>query len=48
MPSFTCEPGLYYDTVYVGFTVPEGTTVYYTTDGSIPSRASTMYSGETL
>ncbi len=42
-PSFTVEPGLYYATVYSGFNVPENTTVYYTTDGSIPTRASRLY-----
>ena len=47
-PSLTTEPGLYYEQVLTGFQVPENTTVYYTTDGSIPTRASTPYHGETL
>ena len=47
-PSFVMEPGLYYATVYTGFNVPENTTVYYTTDGSIPTRMSTLYQGERI
>ncbi|MBQ8654766.1 MAG: lamin tail domain-containing protein [Clostridia bacterium] len=42
-PSFIMEPGMYYATVYTGFNVPENTTVYYTKDGSIPTRSSIMY-----
>ena len=48
MPAFVSQPGLYDGTVRTGFTVPEGTTVYYTTDGSIPTQLSTAYNGETL
>ena len=47
-PAFVTEPGLYYTTVQTGFTVPQGTTVYYTTDGSIPTQASKPYNGETI
>ncbi|MGN0747272.1 MAG: lamin tail domain-containing protein [Aristaeellaceae bacterium] len=47
-PGFMVEPGLYYSTVYTGFNVPENTTVYYTTDGSIPTRQSTLYQGERI
>ena len=47
-PSFVTAPGLYYTTVRTGFHVPEGTTVYYTTDGTIPTQSATPYHGETL
>ena len=47
-PSFTTEPGLYYSTTYVEINVPEGTQVFYTTDGSTPTQNSTPYNGERL
>ena len=47
-PAFTQEPGLYYATVYAQMTIPEGTQVYYTTDGSDPTTDSTPYNGERL
>lgn len=47
-PSLTVEPGLYYSTVYAQFTIPEGTQVYFTTDGSDPTASSTPYHGEQL
>lgn len=36
-PELTLQAGMYYGTVYVGFTVPQGTTVHYTTTGAIPT-----------
>ncbi|MBQ9324501.1 MAG: lamin tail domain-containing protein [Clostridia bacterium] len=47
-PDFLVAPGLHYQTVQTGFTVPAGTVVTYTMDGSTPTRASTVYHGETL
>ena len=47
-PSFTTEPGLYYSTTYVEINVPEGTQVFYSTDGSTPTQNSTPYNGERL
>ena len=47
-PAFSMEPGMYYSTITVEFKVPEGTQVYYTTDGSIPLQTSTPYNGERL
>ncbi|MBR6954053.1 MAG: lamin tail domain-containing protein [Clostridia bacterium] len=47
-PEFTVAPGLHYGTVQTGFTIPEGTTVFYTTDGSVPTRDSARYGGEIL
>ena len=47
-PSFTVEPGLYYTAQYVEINVPEGTQVFYTLDGSVPTQSSTPYNGERL
>ena len=47
-PSFTVEPGLYYTTQYVEINVPEGTQVFYTLDGSVPTQSSIPYNGERL
>lgn len=47
-PAFTITPGVYSSSVQVGFTVPEGTSVYYTTDGTTPTRDATLYTGETI
>ncbi len=43
-PLYTLSPGFYTGTQTVGFTVPSGSTVYYTTDGSVPTNSSTSYS----
>ena len=48
MPSFTLEPGQYTSTQYVEINVPEGTQVYFTTDGSTPNQDSIPYNGERL
>ena len=47
-PEFSTAPGKYYDTVSLTISIPEGCTVTYTTDGSIPTINSTVYHGETL
>ncbi|MBR0515199.1 MAG: lamin tail domain-containing protein [Clostridia bacterium] len=48
MPSFTVEPGQYTTAQFVSINVPEGTQVYYTTDGSTPTQDSIPYNGERL
>ena len=47
-PSFNIEPGQYFSTTYVEINVPEGTQVFYTTDGSIPTQNSTPYDGKRM
>ncbi len=47
-PAISTRGGLYYDTVNTTITVPFGTVVYYTTDGSIPTTSHTRYEGETI
>lgn len=48
-PSFTQRGGEYKGSVQVGIQIPEGTSVFYTTDGSIPTQNSTPYAaGETF
>lgn len=42
-PEFLVEPGMYSSSVVTGFTVPEGSTVFYTTDGSDPTVSSIPY-----
>lgn len=47
-PSFSVRGGLYYEPVSVSISVPEGSTVYYTTDGSIPTQQHTLYDGNPI
>ena len=47
-PSLSLEPGFYDATQELRISVPEGTRVYYTTDGSEPTQQDTLYNGETL
>nr|MCR5566609.1 CotH kinase family protein [Clostridiales bacterium] len=47
-PSFSEEPGFYDSVRHLRIIVPEGTQVFYTLDGSEPTRKSTPYAGETL
>jgi hypothetical protein len=44
-PEFELAPGFYYGRQTVSIKVPEGTTVYYTTDGRIPTQSDTRYTG---
>ncbi len=49
MISSAPDPGTYSEPVNVTLSVPEGTTVYYTTDGSDPNLNSTQYNeGDTI
>ena len=47
-PSFSAEPGFYDSDQHLRIIVPEGTQVFYTLDGSEPTRESMPYGGETL
>lgn len=48
-PSFSQNGGIYKSSVQVIINVPENTTVYYTTDGSVPTEKGTIYTaGEVL
>ena len=44
-PEFSLAAGIYTENQTVEITVPDGAQVYYTTDGSIPSSSSTLYTG---
>ncbi len=44
-PAVTPSTGQYYAPTQITIQVPEGYTAYYTTDGSTPSAASTLYAG---
>ena len=50
-PQFSLAPGMHNQGAQVSFTIPEGTSVFYTTDGSIPSpysSTSIAYTGQVL
>ena len=47
-PAFTLDPGLYFTKIYVEISIPEGTQVFYTTDGSTPTLNANPYHGERL
>ena len=47
-PEFSVAPGQYTSAQYVEISIPEGTQVFYTTDGSTPTQSSTAYNGERL
>ncbi len=47
-PAFSVEPGIHHGPVSLTIQVPEGTAVYYTLDGSIPTVNSTVYRGESI
>lgn len=44
-PAVTPSTGQYHEPTQITIQVPEGYTAYYTTDGSTPSAASTLYAG---
>ena len=48
MPSFSLEPGQYFQKTYVQIAVPANTQVFYTTDGADPTQNSNPYNGEQL
>ncbi len=48
-PELTVQGGMHSQGLNVGFTIPEDATVYYTTDGSVPSRTNgTVYTGQDI
>lgn len=48
-PEFTQAPGYWYEAVHAGLTIPEGTSVYFTLDGSEPTREKgTFYYGQDI
>ena len=46
--TFSVAPGQYSSAQYIEISIPEGTQVFYTTDGSTPTQNSTPYNGERL
>lgn len=47
-PSFSVQGGIYDQKVQVAIDVPDGTQVFYTTDGATPTTQSTLYEGQAL
>ena len=47
-PAFSVQPGLHHSPVSLTLSVEDGYTIYYTTDGSIPTVNSQVYRGETI
>ncbi len=47
-PSISMKGGLYNEAVSVAISVPEGTTVHYTLDGSIPTQQHPVYDGSPI
>ena len=45
-PIFSKDSGFYSSTITLSMTAPSGTTIYYTTDGSVPTTSSQKYSSE--
>ena len=44
-PAFSLAAGFYYGPQTIGIDVPDNTTVYYTTDGTIPDQSDAQYTG---
>ena len=44
-PTFSVTPGSYTSTQSVSLSAPAGSTIYYTTNGLLPTSASTLYTG---
>lgn len=45
-PSFSQEGGLFFDSETIYLSAQDASTIYYTTDGSFPTKQSTVYNGQ--